>query len=82
MEPGVAAAGRHTPGSSAKAWCSESYKPMTKTNNLSIEVVRDAKHAFRAMEDRPKKPQKHRYERRKVREILKIGDWAAEEAAA
>ena len=55
---------------------------MTKTSNLITEVVRDAKHAFRAVEDRPKKSQKHRYERRKVREFLKLGDWVADQSMA
>ena len=32
--------------------------------------------------DRPKKAEKHRYERRKVREILKLGDWEEQGAAS
>jgi len=48
---------------------------MTKTNELLSEVLRDPKHPFRAVGDRPKKPMKHRYERRKARECLKLGDW-------
>ena len=55
---------------------------MTKTSNLITEAVRDEKHAFRAVENRPKKPQKHRYERRKVREFLKLGGWVADDGAA
>ena len=51
---------------------------MPKTLDLISEVVRDNKHPFRQVDDRPQKAQKHRYERRKVREILKIGDWQAE----
>jgi hypothetical protein len=48
---------------------------MTKNTDLLSETLRDNKHPFRAVEDRPRKSQKHRYERRKVREFLKQGDW-------
>lgn len=48
---------------------------MTKNNGLLSEAIRDTRHPFRAVGDRPKKSQKHRYERRKVREFLKQGDW-------
>jgi hypothetical protein len=51
---------------------------MTKTLNLIHEAVRNTKHAFRQIEQRPAKAQKHRYERRKVREIIRINDWSAE----
>ena len=49
---------------------------MTSSNDLIAEVLRDSKHPFRAVADRPKKPQKHRYERRKVRAYLKTTDWS------
>ena len=49
---------------------------MTKSNDLVAETLRDPKHPFRAVADRPKKSQKHRYERRKIREILKLTDWS------
>ncbi len=52
---------------------------MTKTNDLAAEVIRDAKHPFRAVDDRPKKSQKNRYERRKIREYLKPESWSSEE---
>jgi hypothetical protein len=55
---------------------------MSKTTEFLTEALRDSKHPFRAVGDRPKKPQKHRYERRKAREFLKIGDWTADAAAA
>ena len=48
---------------------------MTKSNDVFTELLRDSKHPFRAVEDRPKKSQKHRYERRKARECLKRVDW-------
>jgi len=44
------------------------------------EVIRNAKHAFRQTDSRPAKPQKHRYERRKVRELMKLGDWSQDAA--
>jgi hypothetical protein len=50
---------------------------MTKTWNLIQETVRNSKHPFRQSENRPPK-KKNRYERRKVREFLRLGDWAGE----
>jgi hypothetical protein len=44
------------------------------------EAIRDPKHPFRKLEHQPKKALKHRYERRKIREYLHLGDWLAEEA--
>jgi hypothetical protein len=51
---------------------------MNKNNDLISEVLRDTKHPFRSVTDRPRKPQKHRYERRKARECLRIGEWSSE----
>lgn len=51
---------------------------MSKSLEVITEAVRSTKHPFRQVDDRPEKPQKHRYERRKVREYLKLGDWAAD----
>lgn len=48
---------------------------MTKSTELLSETLRDTKHPFRAVGDRPRKSQKHRYERRKARECLRHGDW-------
>jgi hypothetical protein len=48
---------------------------MTKSIELLSETLRDTKHPFRAVGDRPRKPQKSRYERRKARECLRQGDW-------
>ena len=45
---------------------------MTNNNESITETLRDPKHPFRAVADRPKKAQKHRYERRKIRKIRKI----------
>ena len=55
---------------------------MSKTLAFLTEALRDPKHPFRAVGDRPKKPQKHRYERRKARECLKMGDWSDDAATA
>jgi hypothetical protein len=51
---------------------------MAKTLELITETIRDPKHLFRQVSDRPQKPQKHRYERRKVREYIRLGDWLRE----
>jgi hypothetical protein len=48
---------------------------MTKTLDLIAEALRNTKHPFRKVEDNPAKPKKNRYERRKVREYIKLGDW-------
>jgi len=53
---------------------------MTKSLENITEVVRDPKHTFRKADSRPKKSQKHRYERRKIKEFLHLADWRTEEA--
>jgi hypothetical protein len=53
---------------------------MTKTIEAISEAIRDPKHPFRKVDDQPKKPQKHRYERRKVKSFLHLSDWQIEEA--
>ncbi len=54
---------------------------MTKTLELVTEAVRNSKFAFRKADSQPKKPQKHRYERRKIREFLHLADWASPDIA-
>lgn len=54
---------------------------MIKTLDLITEVIRNPKNSFRKIADRPKKAEKHRYERRKVKEILRVGDWGEESMA-
>jgi hypothetical protein len=54
---------------------------MTKTLNLIQETVSNTKHPFRQAESRPAKAQKNRYERRKIREFLRLGDWTTEQEA-
>src|ERR1044071_9630282 len=51
---------------------------MTKTIEVITDLVRNTKHRFRQVDDRPDKPKKHRYERRKIKEYIKLGDWAGE----
>lgn len=52
---------------------------MTKTLDLITEAIRSSKPPFRKADHHPKKAQKHRYERRKVKEYLHLGDWLTEE---
>jgi hypothetical protein len=54
---------------------------MTKTLDLIAETIRNTKHPFRQVEDRPAKQQKNRYERRKVKEYIRLGDWTTQAEA-
>lgn len=54
---------------------------MTKSLSLIQDTVRNPKHPFRQVDNRPAKAQKNRYERRKIREFLRLGDWTAEAGA-
>jgi hypothetical protein len=54
---------------------------MMKTLEVIDEAVRNPKHPFRKADNQPKKAEKNRYERRKIKEYLHLGDWAAEEMA-
>ena len=56
------------------------HQAMTKSLEVISEAVSNPKHPFRKVDSQPKKPQKHRYERRKIREYLHLGDWATGEA--
>ena len=51
---------------------------MSKTSDLIAEIIRNPKPTFRKADDRPVKAQKHRYERRKIKEFIKLGDWVQE----
>ena len=51
---------------------------MTKTLDLITETIRNTKHPFRKVEDTPEKPRKNRYERRKIREYIKLGAWVGD----
>ena len=54
---------------------------MTKSIDAITEIVKNPKHSFRKADDRPVKAQKHRYERRKVKEIMKLSNWGQEAPA-
>jgi len=51
---------------------------MIKSIDALAEIIRNPKHAFRKADDRPVKAQKHRYERRKIKEFIKQWDLAEE----
>ncbi len=53
---------------------------MTKSLEVISEAIRNPKHPFRKVDNQPKKPRKHRYERRKIKEYLHLNDWVAGEA--
>ena len=53
---------------------------MTKTLDVIRESILNSKHPFQTVGDRPEKPQKHRYERRKVRHYIRIVDWSDSES--
>jgi hypothetical protein len=57
---------------------------MAKSLELINETIRNSKHPFHQVDNRPAKPQKHRYERRKIKEFIRLGDWrdSAMEAGA
>ena len=54
---------------------------MIKTTEVISEAIKDPHHPFRKTENRPKKAQKNRYERRKIREYLHLTDLLTEETA-
>lgn len=54
---------------------------MTKSLEVISEAVRSPKHPFRKADHHPKKPQKHRYERRKIKGYLNLGELIAGEPA-
>jgi hypothetical protein len=54
---------------------------MSKPLDVINEAIRNTKHPFRPTNDRPGKPKKNRYERRKVKEFIRLGDWGIGEMA-
>jgi hypothetical protein len=54
---------------------------MTKSIEVITEAVQNTKHPFPKVDNQPKKPQKHRYERRKIKEYLHLAEWGTGEAA-
>jgi hypothetical protein len=55
---------------------------MTKSMDMISEMMKNPKHPFRQLADRPDKPHKNRYERRKIRQFIQLGDWSAEQRAS
>lgn len=60
---------------------SQRLETMTKSIDLISDAIRNPKHPFRQVDDRPEKQKKHRYERRKVKEIIRMGDWSEQTSA-
>ena len=54
---------------------------MSKPMEAITELIRNPNHPFRKADDRPAKAQKHRYERRKIKEYIKLNDWGTESPA-
>lgn len=54
---------------------------MTRTLEALTEIIRNPKHPFRKADDRPVKAHKHRYERRKIKEYIRLSDWGEEKTA-
>ena len=52
---------------------------MPKNMDVITDAVRNPKHPLRHAASQPDKAHKHRYERRKVKHYLQIGDWVSEE---
>ncbi len=51
---------------------------MIKSLDVIAEVISNPKHPFAQVADRLDKPQKNRYERRKIKQYLNLGDWSSE----
>jgi hypothetical protein len=70
-------------GNALHAWLNlntSTKQAMTKSLEVISEAIRNPKHPFRKVDNQPKKPLKHRYERRKIREYLNLGEWVSGEA--
>jgi hypothetical protein len=55
---------------------------MTKSLDVITEIVRNPKHTFRKADAHAEKANRHRYERRKIKEFMKLGQWFPEESVA
>jgi hypothetical protein len=51
---------------------------LMKAADTMVDSVRNHKNAFRLADSRTSKVQQSRYERRKIRAFLRLGDWLAE----
>ncbi len=54
---------------------------MKKNLDAIHDTLRASSHPFRQTDSRPRKSQKHRYERRKIRAFMKLGEWLESEPA-
>ncbi len=54
---------------------------MTKSLEVISETINNPKHPFRKADDQPKKPRRNRYERRKIKEYLHLGEWVTGETS-
>lgn len=54
---------------------------MKKNLDAIHDTLRASSHPFRQTDSRPRKAQKHRYERRKIRAFMKLGEWLESEPA-
>jgi hypothetical protein len=61
---------------------SNAVRIMPKSIEQIAEVVQNHRHNLKNVDSRPQKAQKHRYERRKVREAIRLGDWAGDQSQA
>lgn len=52
---------------------------MRRAIDLMSTATRYTRFHLRGLDMRPQKPLKHRYERRKVRECLRLSDWFPED---
>jgi hypothetical protein len=55
---------------------------MAKSNAQIAEVIQSHRYHLKNIDSRPQKAQKHRYERRKIREFIRLSDWAGEQPQA
>ena len=53
----------------------ERNRTMAKSLDSMFEMIRSPKHPFRQVANHPDKQHKNRYERRKVKHLLHLGDW-------
>ena len=79
LYPGLCLPPWHSPGHEANL--KQQTHNMSKPIQTLSEIIRNPKHTFRKADDRPVKAQKHRYERRKIKEFIKYGDWSEENAS-
>ncbi len=52
---------------------------MVKSTQQFADVVQNHRYHPRNVDSRPQKAHKHRYERRKIREIIRLSDWAGDQ---